>query len=741
MSFVKRYLIALGKYKWIPVASIATTTTIAGLLSLAQTEPTPQFQGRGALTLSQPSATFSETGSQIQQAGQQLTREALLADNIIEATAQRASLDPEAMVRKLQVAVQVPNAEEGTPFLVGINYVSSNPEEATIVVETLMESMIEQSRIINSQRLISRIEEIQKRLPEVTQELRSAERNLQDYNRREEADILAARSGSLVGALAGSKEQQRQIRLTLEGVDAQINSLESRLGLSADQAYVSSALSADPIIANLRAQIYQTESQLNIRSRDLRAEHPEIIELQNQLNAYNDLLRQRANEVVGGNGLTASIAVSGSAPLLRQNSSLDPTRQQLANTLVSLQTQKDTLEQQYKASLQTEQQLRGEYASIPNKQLEQQRLAQETALKKSLYDRIQAALIDAQAAEAETSTSLQVARPFSVEPLELAAPINPIMFMLGGSGLGLLVGGALVFLFSMLEGRFYTKEEIQEALRQQGAPILEMLPLMEVRLPVGMEDDGRTVAVITEEGSPYLNAYEHLRSTLRRVGGKGAKVVLVTSSGAQEGKTHCAYNLAIASARAGKRTALIEADLRKPSLIESLGVAPDIGATLEPLHYYGSTGDCIRLVPSLENLYIVPSTGPQRQPAAILESSEIKNLLDECRGRFDFVVVDSPSILRYNDAILLEPMVDGFIVVTRPGQTKESLLSETLEVISESQIPFFGAVINGADIPIIDDFHPDHDDFGGLDEDEFLAGVTGPSEDGAYSEFQELTPL
>lgn len=235
--------------------------------------------------------------------------------------------------------------------------------------------------------------------------------------------------------------------------------------------------------------------------------------------------------------------------------------------------------------------------------------------------------------------------------------------------------------------------------------------------------DSRSVAVITEEGSPYLNAYERLRSSLRRIGGKGAKVVLMTSAGPQEGKTHCAYNLAIAAARSGKRTVLIEADLRKPSLIEALGIAPDIGATLEPLQYYSNSGDSIRLVPSLENLYIVPSTGPQRQPAAILESSEMRRLLEECRGRFDFVVVDTPSVLRYNDAILLEPLVDGFVMVTRPGQTKESLLTEALAVLSEGQIPFFGVVINGADIPVVED-DPDDDEDGFADlDDEDLLGV------------------
>lgn len=737
MSFLKRYLIALNKYKWIPFITVAATTTAAGLLSLTQSEPAPQYRAQGSLTLTQPTALFSETGSQIQQAGQALSAQMLLADNVITATARQTGLEPEdivAAIRDKQLNVNVTQAtesEEGaTPFSIMVQYVGAQPEEAQRLVGVLMQGMVQQSRLINSERLSLRIDEISERLPKVTQELREAEQKLEAYNRREEADILAARTGGLVGAIAGAKDQQRQIRLTLEGVTAQLNSLQSRLGLSADQAYVSSALSADPIIANLRAQIYQAESQLEILRRDLRPEHPDIIAVNNQLASYKTLLNDRANEVLGGNGVAAPLPGADRAAALRQSSSLDPTRQQLANTLVSLQTQRETLEQQYRAAIATEQQLRQEYATIPNKQLEQQRLAQTVALKKSLFDRIQAALVDAQAAEAETTTSLRVQVPPAVVPLEVSGPLSPIILMVGGAGAGLLIGGVLVFLMSTLEGRYYTKEELQNALRQQTAPLLEILPLVDDDLlPPSFSEDDRMVSLITEEGSPYLNAYERLRSSLKRLGGKGAKVVLVTSSGQGEGKTHCAYNLAIASARAGKRTVLIEADLRKPSLIESLGIAPDLGATIEPLQYYGSPADCIRLVPSLENFYIVPSTGPQRQPAAILESSEMKRLLEDCRGRFDFVVVDTPSILRYNDALLLEPSVDGFMLVTRPGQTQESLLAESLELISESQIPFFGVVINGADVAVafdeVQDEFGDLGDLGNLEDDEFEAATYG----------------
>jgi Mrp family chromosome partitioning ATPase len=77
-----------------------------------------------------------------------------------------------------------------------------------------------------------------------------------------------------------------------------------------------------------------------------------------------------------------------------------------------------------------------------------------------------------------------------------------------------------------------------------------------------------------------------------------------------EGKSLSSYNLAIASARAGKRTLLVEADLRSPSNAESIYIKVDPDHQAEPLRYYGSFSECIRLVPEVENLYIVPSVGP-----------------------------------------------------------------------------------------------------------------------------------
>jgi capsular exopolysaccharide synthesis family protein len=246
-----------------------------------------------------------------------------------------------------------------------------------------------------------------------------------------------------------------------------------------------------------------------------------------------------------------------------------------------------------------------------------------------------------------------------------------------------------------LDATFHTLQDLQAALRQQEVPVLGLLPA----IPVNGNTDS---PVIVEADSPYIEPYERLRGTLRRASGsKALKMMLLTSTVNGEGKTLTAYNLAIASARAGKRTLLIEADLRSPSYAKLLKVTPDPDSVLEPLRYYGRLSDCIRLVPEIENLYILPSPGIQRQAAAILESTEMRQMLEDARGRFDLVILDTPALSRFSDALLLEPYTDGMVLVTRPGYTEEGLLTEAVEQFNESEeMQFLGAVINGADMTI-----------------------------------------
>lgn len=685
---VKRYLIAFAKYKWIGCASFGLIVVGSTFMAM-QPVPPPSYVAQSALSYTRPPVSFSATGTEIQQQGQQISKGTFLSAEVIEAVAKQVGRKPKQIANNIQVKLP-PGGEAGG--IVNLKYKDSDRQKAGSTLQLYMQAMVKLSQEMNTRRLKAIIDNINQRLPLVQKELQAAERKLGVYDRVERPAILAAENGILLNAVTSSQAQQRQLRLTLSGIEAQIASIEQKLGLDVNRAYVSSALSADPIIANLRSQIYQAETQMQILRKDLRPDHPTMIQLQRQKEAYEQLFQQRAQEVVGGAGVAAPLPASIKG--IRSQSNLDPARQQLANQLVALQTQKETLERQLQGQIQEEAKLRKQYSLIPNKQLERSRLEQQVGLNRAVYDQIQAKLADAKAAEAETVSSLSIAQPPTVT-VDAKAPTSLVTTLGVGVFFGLIVGGGVIFLLGSLEGTFKTKEDIRESLKEK-----EVIPLGELPLVVDRDLDPGILPMALEGNSPYLEYCERLRSTLRRVGGRDLKVILICSTSSFEGKTFSAYHLGIASARAGKRTLIIETDLRSPSRCESLKVTPNSEANLEPLRYYGSLGECIRLVPDVENLYIIPSPGPVRQPAAILESSEIKKLMDDARQRYDLVILDTHTLSLSNDALLIQPYSDGMLVVARPNYTQESLLNEAIEQLQESEMGLLGAIINGTDVTV-----------------------------------------
>lgn len=684
---VKRYLLAINRYKWVIPTGVAVGLAAGGVVAI-QPEPPPSYKAEALLVSNAPPITFSTIGAQVRQPVETLTAETLLTKEVVEWVAKEAGVDVRALTRNAKVKIEG-GGEAGAKSEVKITYTDGDQDRAGTVVSLLSRRMVEQSRLNNTARLRSVISAIEQRLPKVKQELTTAEQALERYDRIEGPQLLAAQNGSIVGGITSSQQQQQQLRFQLEGINAQMRSLEAKLGLNPDEAYVSSALSADPIIANLRAQLQQIEAQMAVLLKDLRPEHPQVQTLKKQQQAFEEELRRRAAEVVRGGGIAAPFVAN-----VRQESSLDPARQQLANTLVNLKTQQESLQQQLNATIRAEQELRQRFATIPNKQLERTRLEDQVKLRKNLHDQMQQKLVDARAAEAETVSSLGLSKQPTVEAAAAKAPKSiPVTLAVGGL-VGLLVGAGLVFLLDTLEGTFYTAEDLREAIRQRDVAILGMLPAVKSFVP-------GSSPILIKPNSPYAEYYERFRSNLRLADSQALRVIMVVSTIENEGKTVTAYNLAIASARAGKRTLLIEADLRSSSASRYVDITPDPNSQLEPLRYYGQISECIHLAPDIENLYVVPSPGPQLSAASLLESSEMRRLLEDARGRFDLVILDTPSLSKCNDALLLEPFTDGMVLVTRPGVTQQSLLEEAIDQLNETdKLRLLGTVMNGVEVQL-----------------------------------------
>lgn len=692
---LKRFLIAFSEHKLL--ASLVFILVLGGSIVFAlqprdEQEPTTQtYKAVGALSFRSPPPIFTTTGEQLQIQGRvSVSRELLLSPRVIQGVQEKLNVNLGQMntiVRQLKISFpnegdnETENPNQGE--LIRLEYEGlANPTQTRLILNILMEEMIEYSRFLNTDQLSQRVEALQARLNVVQQDLTEAEESFYRYISNEGSALLAIQDGSLFNSITNAQVQQRDIQLALEEIDGQIQSISNQLGLDPKQAYTSSVLSADPIIANLRAQILENESFIEQQQKQLRPGHPRMLALIAQKEANEKLLQERAEELIGGDGILTPLPDE-----IRQESNLDIARQELANQLVALQTEKEGLTRQLKSLQETEQQLREEYEKFPEKQLEQARLVQAVESQRILYQTILAALTDAKAAEAETVSSLVMVQQPSIvrQTPTIEIPTNPILIIGAGAALGTLAAGGLIFLLATLDDRLHTPQELRESLSDLNLPVLGQIPVIY---------SYQSLPILKNPDSPYVAFYERIRSNIRRYGTESAKVILLTSINPKEGKSLTAYNLGIACAQAGKRTLIVEADLRSSSLANNFFVEINSQANSEPLRYYASRSDCINLVPEQANLYILPSPGPQKQAAGVIESNELQRLIRDARGRFDMVIIDTPCLSSCNDALLLESLIDAMILVTSPGITQKSMLNETVEQFLEGELPLLGAIIN-----------------------------------------------
>ncbi|MGK7930431.1 MAG: AAA family ATPase [Microcystaceae cyanobacterium] len=697
---IKRFIISLEQNQLIGFLVFLAALGASVVVAMLPDPPPPSetFRARGELTFRTPPPAFTSTGSTLQAQGRSINREILLSGRVLQQSAQRLNFTGNQIseiIERNRLKITLPNrgteeneqsdANPNRPQTITLEYTDPGSKtQAEAVLRTFMEEMVDYSRWLNTYQLRSKISGLEKRLGEVKVDLTKAERRFYDYISQQGTEILAIQDGSLFSGITSSQQQQRELKLALDEIEGQINSLIQQLGLNPQQAYTAVALSADPILANLRAAILETELQLERVRLDLKEEHPTIKQLVKEKQVNELLLQQRAEELIGEREF---------APVpseIRKEASLDPNRQQLASQLLVLETQQAGLREQLASSIQTEQELRDQYNRFPDQQLQQAQLVQEVEFQRVVYQNILTALVDAQAAEAETVGSLTIATEaaYIPRPAPTVQSKNRYLIITIGGGVGILGGLGVIFLLAMIDDRLHTVQELRSALSDRDLTVLGEFPEI---LTLSQEDEP---PIIDDLDSPYLPFYERCRSSLRRLGTELSKVMVVTSISNGAGKTITAYNLAVASAFAGKRTLLIEADLRMPSQSSLLGVNPDRVANIEPLKYYAARSEAIQLVPGIANLYILPSSGPQRQASAILESSEFQLFLKDARGRFDVVILDAPSLSRCNDALLLEPFSDGLLLVTCPGITRSSLLEEASDQFAEAEISVLGAVIN-----------------------------------------------
>jgi capsular exopolysaccharide synthesis family protein len=273
-----------------------------------------------------------------------------------------------------------------------------------------------------------------------------------------------------------------------------------------------------------------------------------------------------------------------------------------------------------------------------------------------------------------------------VDPANLpTAPVSPQPMRNLGLAvvLGLLLGIGLAVVRELLDTSVKGPEDIAELTE---APILG-----------GILFDGtapkQPLLTDLSPHSPRAEAFRILRTNLQFVDvDRRLKAVVVTSSVPGEGKTSTASNTALAMQTTGQRTLLIDGDLRRPQLAKLFGLEGSVGLTSILLGRI-SLSEGLQEHPE-SGLAVLTSGALPPNPAELLQSRAMKELMDAARLEFDMIIIDAPPLLPVTDAALIASHVDGAIVVVRQGKTSRDQLKHSMERLQAVGARSLGITLN-----------------------------------------------
>jgi len=274
--------------------------------------------------------------------------------------------------------------------------------------------------------------------------------------------------------------------------------------------------------------------------------------------------------------------------------------------------------------------------------------------------------------------------------IEPTSPISPRIMMntfLAGI-VGAVVAGGIVFLIEYLDD---TVKSTEEATAILGIPVIGFVA------KANSYTEGIPLAA-REPRAPIAEAFRGLRSNIQfSAVDHPIKTLLVTSPGPEEGKSTISANLAVVMAHEGRKVLLMDADLRKPRVHKLMGVDNEVGLTD---YFVMSTSELNEKVKTWEydNLFLVTSGKQPPNPAELLGSTRMTQILKMFKDKFDMVIIDSPPIGAVTDPTILSAKMDAVLLVVEPKKTRMAAARQAVNQLERAGANVIGMVYNNVPI-------------------------------------------
>jgi len=698
-NFTKEIEVDLQKYwqvlkrRWLLIALVSgATTALAGLIS---THRPDEYVAEARLLFESSNLTSSLVGlesndTELRVLNKQadpldtqveIIRSVPIAQAVIDQLALKdvdgEPIETTGFLEKLDV-YPVP----GTDVL-AVAYTSSDPELSTAVVNLMTELFIQQD-VESSRSAASKAQQfISTQLPQSESAVRAAESDLRQFKEANNVIDLASESKSTVDSLSNFQSWATELTSSLAGVEAKIVELQSQLGFTPQQAYAIGLVSENAGVQELLTEAQVAQSELATAQTRYEDTHPEIGVITARLQSLYALLDQRINQTLGDN----------IAFLPGSNLQAGDLEKDMIATYLDLSVERTDLQQRLQKVFDARAIQQSRAQVLPGLEEQQRDLERKLTAAQTTYETLLESFQQAQILENKSTGNARVVSPALV-PLESVSP-SLKLYLLAGGILGALLGVTLAFLVDMGDRSARTVKDGQNA---YGLPLLGVIPawtkLRPSASPATLESP--QILVQAPQPVPIIEAYQALQANLKFSSpDKPLKVIGVTSAVAGEGKSEVAANLALTLAHLGHRVLVVDADMRSPTQHHIWDVSERQGLTNFAVGQLPLKNAIVLRGP---NLHVLPVGAIPPNPLAILESKQVAALLKACEKAYDYIIIDTPSLLGLADTPTIGRLTDGLLVVMQPGRVDVDSIRAARLTLAQSKQNVLGLVANGVTV-------------------------------------------
>lgn len=558
-----------------------------------------------------------------------------------------AASDPTPKDEQIALSISAGISIEPVPEskILDISFTSSNPVLARMIVNSVVKAYIERTLEMKMESSGYTIKWMTEKADEERARLRKSENVLQQYMKAH--DIVTTENRM---AITPQKMNELNTQLTLaqtkrKEIEAVYRKVK-RLGGDYDAVESVQVIASDPTVQLLRGQILDSEKRIMDLSKKYGPKHPMMKAAVADLEMLQQKRGFEIKRVVG----------------------IIETQYELARG-----REKDLTALLTKA--------KEEAIRSNEKFIQYNLLKREVETNRQLYDALVSKLKEQGVSEQAQSVKVWVVEEAKTPEMP-SKPRKRRNIMLG-LVLGLFGGIGIALFLEYLDNTVKYPDDVQDRF---GVPVLSSVPLLSSR-----KKSPKIIAIKESSGS-FAESYKTIRTAVLLSGAGGPpKKLLITSMTADEGKTTTSINLAAAFAHAGKRTLLVDADMRRPRIHEILNLENDVGLST---FLAGGSDIIIKKIDGVENLSVIPSGPTPPNPSELLSPDRFNLLFSSTDKKFDQIVFDSPPVLTVSDSLILSKILDGTIIVARAGKTTYDIIEKGLKVLGDIRAPILGFVLN-----------------------------------------------